>query len=80
MFNTKHNRILVRKENILFDLLNNIFIDETANVTMTSMKKVEKNETLITEIPIERIDKSPNRFRFQVIQFSIYKNKLFFIL
>ena len=40
------------------------------------MKQIEKNETLINEIPIERIDKSPNRFRFQVqTKIFIFKNK-----
>ncbi len=39
------------------------FIDQTNN---TIVKKSEKNETLITEIPIEKMDGSSNRFRFQV--------------
>jgi hypothetical protein len=59
----KHHRLLVSRGNILFDLFDELYLDQTANITM---KKVEKNETLLTEIPIERIDKSLNRFRFQV--------------
>jgi len=44
----------------------NILIDQTTNVTITSIIRPASNETLLTEIPIERIDGSSHRFRFQV--------------
>ncbi|CAF2362321.1 unnamed protein product [Rotaria sp. Silwood2] len=37
----------------------------TSNVTITSRQKLEKNETLITEIPINRVGGTSHRFRFQ---------------
>ncbi|CAF3892895.1 unnamed protein product [Rotaria sp. Silwood1] len=36
-----------------------------SNVTITSRQNMEKNETLISEIPIKRIDGTLHRFRFQ---------------
>jgi hypothetical protein len=41
-------------------------------VTIISINKSEINETLVTEIPIERIDGALNRFRFQVIENYYY--------
>lgn len=63
----------------------NMIIDQTSasNVTLLSSKKLEKNETLINEIPMARIDGKVNRFRFQVILKIIFFfnfNNLLFLL
>jgi hypothetical protein len=51
----------------------------TSNMTITSINKLEYNETLLTEIPIERINGVFHRFRFQVENSGFFLiNILFF--
>jgi len=50
----------------------------TSNMTITSINKLEYNETLLTEIPIERINGVFHRFRFQVENLVLFFLLIFY--
>lgn len=68
IFNTRHNQKRVNREKIRLSDQTAFAIgpENTSNVTNPSLAKSKINETLLTAIPIEKIDGLSNRFRFQV--------------